>query len=70
MRNLLRIQNKSANFNESAIVLVIALLRDFQFIRLDVNHEDGFFISVDDFQTPLNACLTVRDLETLKSANF
>ena len=28
------------------------------------------FTSVDDFQTVLNACLTVRDSEMLTSANF
>ena len=28
------------------------------------------FTSVDDFQTALNPCLTVRDWETLTSANF
>ena len=45
-------------------------LGDFQFIR-NVYYEYGFFFTgVHDFQTALNACLTVRDWETLTTANF
>ena len=36
----------------------------------NVNRGNGFFTSVEDFQTVLNACLTARDSETLTSANF
>ena len=37
----------------------------------NVYREDGyFFTNVEDFQTVLNACLTVRDSEMLTNANF
>ena len=64
----------SANFNESTIVLLIALLRKsfpetFSLLETFLI-KIAFFTSVVDLQTALNACLTVRDWETLTTAIF
>ena len=62
--NLLTVQNKSVNFNES-VTIAIRLLGKFisDFSKLLIMKMA--FTSVDDFQTALNACVSVRDWETL-----
>ena len=56
------------------MVLVMALLRKViseTFILFEtVIMKMAFFTSIHDFQTALNACLTVRDWKTLTIANF
>ena len=73
-KNLFLIQNKSANFNESAIpsfkLNTLEIWKLCSIFETFIVKMAIFFTSVVDFQTVLNACLTVRDSETLTSANF
>ena len=71
MGNLFPVQNKSA-LSLGSITLVICLLgkTNYETFRLfeKLIVEMGF-TSVDDFQTALNACASVRNWETLTSAS-
>ena len=68
MRTLLRVQIISA-LSLGSVTIAIRLLGKFisDFSKLLV--VKMAFTSVDDFQTALNACVSVRDWETLTSAN-
>ena len=71
MRTLLRIQNKSANFNES--VIPSFNLNSKETWKLCSIFETcivkmAFFTNVVDLQAALSACLTIRDWEMLTEA--
>ena len=71
MRTLLRIQNKSANFNESVIpsfnlnskeTWKLCSIFETRIVKM------AFFTNVVDLQAALSACLTIRDWEMLTEA--
>ena len=62
MRTLLRIQNKSANINESVIPSFKLNSQETVIVKM------AFFTNVIDLQAALSACLTVRDWEMLTEA--
>ena len=64
MRNPLSVQNKST-LSLGSVTTAIRLLGKFisDFSKLSI--VKMAFTSVDDFQTALNACVSVRDWETL-----
>ena len=61
-KNLLSVQNKSA-LSLGGVAPAIRLLRKF-------NSETFGLLTVEDVEAALNACVSVRDWETLISANF
>ena len=63
MRNLLRIQNKSVNFDESVFFLAIALLGNNLFDFPNAYRKDGFFL-----QAALSVCLTARVFRSVSNA--
>ena len=67
MKNLLCVQSKSA-LSLGSVTIAFRLLGKFisDFSKLLI--VKMAFTSVDDFQTALNACVSVRDSETLTSA--
>ena len=69
MRTLLLIQNKRA-LSLGSVTIAIRLLGKFifDFSKLLIV-KMAFVTDVREFQAALNACLTVRDSETLTSAN-
>ena len=62
MKTLLPVQNKRA-LSPGSVTLAIRLLGKF-------NSETFGLLTVEDVEAALNACVSVRDWETLISANF
>ena len=67
MRILLRIQNKSANFNESVIPSFNLNLKTF-FPFETIIMKMAFFTNVIDLQAALGACLTARVFRSVSHA--
>ena len=74
MRNILCVQNKSAHFNERAIpsfnLNTLEIWKLCSIFETIIVKMAIFFTNVDDFQTVLNACLTVRDRKRWKAQIF
>ena len=71
LKALLCVRNKCENFNESAIPSFNLTRWKFKnLVRFSIIMKNAVFTSVEEFQTVLNACLTVHDSESLRSANF